>query len=463
VGFLQCRRNQEKPEVSSEREVVHYARAVADDVTLLVLFRDLLRRWKAVVLVAVAVVAATTAYATSLPDEYTSSVVMSFAPKPEAAVGADTVRVVLPRYVAYVTSRSTTNRVAASVGERARVLADAVDASVTADSANLTISVTLPTGRRATDAANALAADALAFAGADKLLDAVIVAQALPPSVPSGPPRRLYQLAGVTLGLLLGAAGALLLERGRPRIRSWRDISLVTGYPVVGRIPPVRALRGSPVEALADPAVGAAVRTLRTNLERISREQPVHVLVVTSSLPGEGKTTVAGALAVTLAHIDAHVLLIDADLRRPGVRRVFPGPDRPGLAEVLHDKADLEQTIQRSPAPNLALLPTAADPDAGDLLARRFVDVLRKARERFDVIVVDAPPLLGGDDARTLATLCDGALLVVATDTLNESAAEAAAALDALGVRVLGAVANRARDQRGFGSYGSYGSYGSRT
>jgi capsular exopolysaccharide synthesis family protein len=433
---------------------------VADDVTLPVVFRDLLRRWKVATLVTLAVVAGTTAYAASLPDEYTASVVVSFAPKPEATVGADTVRVVLPRYVAYVTSRSTVNRIADAIGERRSVLGDAVDASVTADSANLTISVTLPTGTRAADAANALATDALAFAGADKLLDAVIVAQALPPRFPSGPPRRLYQAAGVLVGLLLGAAGALLLERGRPRIRSWRDVTLVTGYPVVGRIPPVRALRGSPVEALADPAVGAAVRTLRTNLERISRERPVHVVVVTSSLPGEGKTTVAGTLAVTLARLDAHVLLVDADLRRPGVRRLFPGPERPGLADVLHDKADLEQTITNGPAANLSLLPTAADPDAGDLLARRFVDVLRKARERFDVVVVDAPPLLGGDDARTLSTLCDGTLLVVGADTLTESVTEAAAALDALGVRVLGAVANRARDPRGFGRYGSYGSYG---
>jgi capsular exopolysaccharide synthesis family protein len=236
-------------------------------------------------------------------------------------------------------------------------------------------------------------------------------------------------------------------------------VALLTGYPVVGRIPPTRALRGAPVEALDDPAVGAAVRTLRTNLERSSRERPVHVLVVTSSLPGEGQTTVAGALAVALARLEAHVLLIDADLRRPGVARLFPGSTRPGLADVLHEDADLESSIRPGPVPNLSILATVADPDAGDLLARRFVDVLRKAREQFDVIVVDAPPLLGGDDSRTLATLCDGTLLVVAADTLAESVGEAAGALDALGVRVLGAVANRAREPKGFGAYGAYGAY----
>ena len=108
----------------------------------------------------------------------------------------------------------------------------------------------------------------------------------------------------------------------------------------------------------------------------------------------------------------------------------------------------------------LGVLPTSVDPDAGDLLARRFADVLMEARERFDVIVVDAPPLLGGDDARTLATLCDGVLMVVGSETLATSVSEAASALDALGVRVLGAVANRARDPKGFGAYGTYGLYG---
>lgn len=432
---------------------------MADDVTLPVVFRDLLRRWKVAALVALAVVVGTTAYAGSLPDEYTASTVVAFAPKPTGNAGADTVRVVLPRYVAYVTSRATVNRVAPSVGERPGVLSRAVAASVAVDSANLTISVTLPTGRRAADAANALAADTLDFADTDLLLDAVVVAQALPPTFPSGPPRRLYQAAGMVVGLLLGAAAALLLERGRPRVRSWRDVALLTGYPVVGRIPPSRVLKGAPADAMLDPAVGAAVRTLRTNLERASRERPVHVLVVTSSLAGEGKTTVAGSLAVSLARLDAHVLLLDADLRRPGVLRLFPGPDRPGLAEILNGDADFESTVRPGPVANLFVLPTAADPDAGDLLARRLSDVLAKARERFDVVVVDAPPLLGADDARTIATLCDGVLLVVDVDTRAESVTEAAAALDSLGVRVLGAVANRTRDARALGNYGSYGSY----
>jgi capsular exopolysaccharide synthesis family protein len=432
---------------------------VAEAVGFSVFLRDVLRRWPLAAVIALGVFAGVTFYAERLPDVYEGTTIVAFSPRPGSGAGADIVRVDVPKYVEYVTARETVDSVAASLGARASVLRGAVEASVAPDSGNLFIRVRLRSPARAADAANAFAARTLAFAQNDSLLSGVQIARALPESRPAAPPRRLYQAAGLVLGLVAGAGAALLLERGRPRMRTWRDVALVTGYPVVGRIPPARVLRGSPVEALADPAVGAAVRTLRTNLERVSRERPVHVLVVTSPTPGEGKTTVAGALAVALARLEARILLIDADLRRPGVLRAFPGPARPGLADVLSGKADLMASIRPGPVANLKILPTAPDADAGDLLARRFADVLRAAREEFDVIIVDAPPLLGGDDSRTLATLCDGTLLVVGVDTLATAVGEAAAALDALGVQVVGAVANRARESRGLGAYGTYGSY----
>ena len=415
--------------------------------------------------VAVAVTAGAAVYAESLPNEYQGRTVLAFAPRRApgggtVGIGADTVRVVLPKYVAYVTSRSTIERVADTIGEKPAVLRHAVDATITADSGNVTITAELSSPRRAAAAANALAGETLRFNQADELLVGTVVAQALPPTSPSGPPRTLIELAALMVGLLFGAMVAFLLERGRPRVRTWRDIAVMTGYPVVGRIPPSRALRSAPPEALRDPRIGAAVRTLRTNLERVSREQPVHVLAVTSSIPSEGKTTVAGSLAVTLARLDAAVLLLDADLRRPGVARLFGLRTQQGLEAVLRGEAELEDCLQQASVPGLHILTTQADSEAGDLLARRFGDVLRKARERFDVVVVDAPPILGGDDARTLATLCDGVLMVVAANTMAASVEEASAAVDALGVRVLGAVANRARDPRGFGAYGMYGTYG---
>lgn len=433
-------------------------RGLSEQVPLLALLRDLRRRWRVALAVTLAVFAGGILYAESLPDQYTTSAVVAFSPKPDGNAGADTVRVVLPKYVAFATARATTNRVAPAIGERPRTLASAVDASVAADSGNLKIDVTLPAPRRAATAANALAAEVVSFAENDELLDAVIVAEALPSLAPSGPPRRLLQLATLIVGGLLGAAMAFLLERGRPRVRTWRDVSVATGYPVVGRVMVSRSLRDSPIEALGDPAVGAAVRTLRTNLETASRERPVRILGITSSSPGEGKTTLASALAIALARLDADILLVDADLRRPGLARAFRQKPEPGLAEVLRGESAFKNAVRRTPVARLSVLPTRPDPDAGDLLARNLGDVLRSARENYDVVVVDAPPILVGDDARTIATLCDGVLFVVASDSLATSVAEAASALDSLGVRVLGAVANRTRDSR-LGSY-AYGGYG---
>jgi Mrp family chromosome partitioning ATPase len=101
----------------------------------------------------------------------------------------------------------------------------------------------------------------------------------------------------------------------------------------------------------------------------------------------------------------------------------------------------------------LAVLPTATDPDAGDLLARRFDEVLVRARDSFDVIVVDSPELLGTDDAATLATVADGVLMVVADGTMAAPVSETVLALHGLRVRVWGVVANRVRESGGTVSY----------
>ena len=430
---------------------------MAESSTLPLLVRDIRRRWKIALAVTVALVAGVVAYAQSLPNEYRSTVTVAFSPKPGSSFGGDTLRVVLPKYVAFVTAPATTRRVAAAEHVTSAKLSSALSASIGTDSGNLEINVRTDDPNEAARLVNAMASEVTDFAAADPLLDAVVVAPALADNAPVGPPRKLLAAAGVVVGALLGCAIAFLLERGRPRIRTWKDINVITGYPVVGRVPQSRTFKSAPIEALADPEVGAAVRTLRTNLERLSRERPVHVLVVTSSLAGEGKTTVAASLAVTLARLEADVLLVDGDLRRPSVASTFGlGSVEGGLSDLLRGKVTLHQAVRPSSMRRLSLLPTAPDSDAGDLLARRFTEVVNEARARFDVIVVDAPPLLGGDDARTLATMCDGVLFVVSSETLTASVSEAAHALEGLGVRVLGAVGNKVRHGADGGVYGTY-------
>lgn len=428
---------------------------MAEAVNLPEVLADVRRRWKIAALVLVGMVAGAYFYAHSLPNQYRARAVVAFAPKPTSTVGGDTLRVVLPKYVAFATAESTIRRV-----ENATNLADlgsSVSASIAPDSGNLDLTVEMTSPSRASRVANAMSAEVISFAATDPLFDAVVVAPALPSSTPAGPPRNLIVAAAGAVGLLLGVILAFVLERGRPRIRNARDVSTVTGLRVVGRIAPSRSLRAGPVEALGDPEIGASIRTLRTNLERVTRDRPVHVLVVTSSISGEGKTTVASSLAAALARLDADVLLIDGDLRRPAVGRLFGMTTvEKGLSQVLRGEVELAAAITQSSIRNLHVLPTSADREAGDLLARGLDTVISEARAGFDVVVVDAPPLLAGDDARTVATMCDAVMLVVSSETLTATVSEAANALDALGVRVVGAVGNRMRETHGQGPYGSY-------
>jgi polysaccharide biosynthesis transport protein len=390
----------------------------------------------------------------SLPAEYQEEAIVAFAPKPE--VGADTIRVVVPAYVEYVTAAPTVRKVAAELGEDPGELADAVDAAVALDTGNVTITATMPSPERAADAANAFAEDLVEFASSSQelLLTARIIAAAVPTSEPSGPPRTLLEAASLLLGCLLGIGVSLLVERGRPRLRSWRDIARMTGYPVVGRIPASRAIKTRPQEAFSDPGVGSAFRTLRTNLEREWQDRTVDIIVVTSPSSGDGKTTVSALFAEALARLGAQVLLVDSDLRRPALARTFKYTvNDGGFAAVLRETKTLEEAVQDGWTDGLAVLPTEPDPDAGDLLARRFDAVMQDARQKYDIVVIDTPPLLGTDDARTITTMAKGVLLVVAARSIANPVNEAVLALEALKAPVLGVIGNRLRES---GSYYTY-------
>jgi capsular exopolysaccharide synthesis family protein len=394
-----------------------------------------------------------TIYVESLPAEYKGEAIVAFAPLPETS--ADTVRVVVPAYVEYVTAAPTVRKVATELGEDPGEVASAVDAQVALDTGNVTITATMDSPERAADTANAFAEDLVEFAETDEaqLLSSQIIAEALPPSQPSGPQRTLLEAASLLLGALLGIGISLLVERGRPRLRSWRDIARMTGYPVVGRIPSSRAIKSRPKEAFADPAVGSAFRTLRTNLEREWQDRTVDVIVVTSPSSGDGKSTVSALFAESLARLGAQVLLVDADLRRPAVARTFGYPGEGGFAAVLRENKTLEEAVQDGWTDGLAVLPTEPDPDAGDLIARRFDAVMQDARQKYDIVVIDTPPLLGTDDARTITTMAKGVLLVVAARSTANPVNEAVLALEALKAPVLGVIGNRLRES---GSYYTY-------
>jgi capsular exopolysaccharide synthesis family protein len=398
-------------------------------------------------LIALAVFAGTYFYVDSLPSKYDGKTVVAITPRPNVPnAGSDTVRVEAPKYVAFVNAPEQQTFVRRKLGLPFGALDGVVDGSIQADTGNLTITARLEDPDLAARVANEYANRVVTFSKSDPLLSAQTVARAVPPTAVAYPPRHLFWVAGAVIGLLLGVAVSIVLERMRPRLRSWRAMASMTGYPVLGRVPRTRALRTRPLEAFSDPATGAAFRTLRANLEPQLRSEGIDVLLVTSPNKGDGKTTVAALLAESMGRLGSRVLLIDADLKRPGLARLAHLDGRPGLAAVLRDGGRFEDEVVQGWIEELHVLPTTADPEGSDLLARRFADVVRDARSRYDLVVIDAPPLLGTDDARTVAPLAAGVVLVVSSGSNAEPVNEAVLAIESLKAPLLGIIGNRLKE-----------------
>jgi succinoglycan biosynthesis transport protein ExoP len=422
---------------------------VADEGGLPELVDALRWRWKTALLISGIVFAAAFFYIESLPSKYDGTAVVAIAPRPDVpTAGADTVRVIAPKYVAYVEAPATAQRVGTKLGESTETVHDAVNAAVAPDTGNLTITARLDSPDRASKVANGFADEVEAFSRNDPLLTAQIVARAVPQTAPASPPRHLLEAAALFVGLLFGIGASVLIERARPRLRSWRDMAKITGYPVLGRVPSTRKLKTHPTEAFSDPITGSAFRTLRANLEPQLREQDIDLLLVTSPQKGDGKTTVAALLAESLGRLGMRVLLVDADLKRPRLAKLARLEGEPGLAGVLREELSLTDAIRPGWIEELSLLPTRADPEGGDLLARRFADVIRVAREDYDLIVVDTPPLLGTDDARALAPVAEGVLLVVSAGSDANPVSEAILAVESLKTPLLGIIGNRLKESK---------------
>ncbi|HXE58332.1 MAG TPA: polysaccharide biosynthesis tyrosine autokinase [Gemmatimonadales bacterium] len=283
---------------------------------------------------------------------------------------------------------------------------------------------------------------------------------------------------GVLVGLFLGGGAAFLLESTNTSFRRPEELESVLHVPGLAVIPPVptadrdgrgrlqRLLhpgrhagapgtRHSPevlVPFAGAPSVGLeAFRMLRTSLLWSAWGGDLKSLVVTSVSPGEGKTLTAANLAVTFAREGLDVLVMDCDLRRPRLHRVFGVARGPGLFELLEsggpvsDPEAAARCIRGTPIAGLSVLPCGHLPNnPSDVLrgARTRV-LLRELTDRFDVVVVDTPPALATADATILGAIADGVLLVVrAGQTHREAAARAHQQLTQVGARVVGAVLN---------------------
>jgi len=203
-----------------------------------------------------------------------------------------------------------------------------------------------------------------------------------------------------------------------------------------------------------------AFRVLRTNLQFVDVDQPSKVYAVSSSIPEEGKTTTAANLAITLAQTGARVVLVETDLRRPKISEYLRAEGAVGLTTVLIGLIDLADAVQHFGDDGLQVITSGANPpNPAELLqSRGMSDVIAKLRQAYDIVLLDAPPLLPVTDAALVGVQADGVLLVVRHGvTTRAQLREAHDRLANVGARVVGAVINRA-PVRGSDSYGySYG------
>jgi capsular exopolysaccharide synthesis family protein len=214
------------------------------------------------------------------------------------------------------------------------------------------------------------------------------------------------------------------------------------------------------VTPTAPPRLVEQYRKLAATLYYAQAERGVKTLMVTSAIPGEGKSLTTANLALTLSEsYRRRVLLIDADLRRPSLHMIFDIPNMSGLGDELSPGA-VGSLCPVQLTENLALVPVgerAPDPMAG-LISSRMRDLVRVASEPYDWVIIDTPPVGLLSDAKLLASMVDGALFVVGAGETQHGLVQNA--LDALDRRkVLGIVLNRADDQSGSGGYGYYKYY----
>ncbi|MFF5013617.1 polysaccharide biosynthesis tyrosine autokinase [Streptomyces sp. NPDC001165] len=289
-----------------------------------------------------------------------------------------------------------------------------------------------------------------------------VTQEAVAPTGPVSPRPLLNLAAGVLSGLLLGAGLVALRETLDTTFKTSEALGEFTALPGLGTIPYDRSAPKQPlVSADGRSNRTEAFRKLRTNLQFSQVDNPPRIIVVTSSLPGEGKTNTAANLALSLAEAGVSTCLVDADLRRPCVARTFGLVRDAGLTTVLIGQARFEDVMQQVGGRLSVLASGAVPPNPTELLASaRMKEVLRELADTYEAVIVDTAPLLPVADTVGLASLADGALLVVrAAKTSREQVRSAGESLDRLGVHVLGTVFNMAPVPRG-DRYGAYGPYG---
>lgn len=292
------------------------------------------------------------------------------------------------------------------------------------------------------------------------------VSRSLTPRSPISPKPAQDTAVGLAIGLVLGLCIAFLRDYLDDTLNSKEDLDAATGrVPVLSLIPAITGWRNRDevvLESLSHPhsATSEAYRSLRTSLQFAALEHKISLIQVTSSVAGEGKTTTAANLAVTLAEAGKRVLLVDCDLRRPRAHKFFALDNDIGFTSVLLGECEVKEALKRLPGvPNLMVLPSGPPPpNPAEVLSssstRTTLNLLTKV---VDHVIIDCPPLLPVADASILAGYVDATVLVVtAGSTTRRSLGRSLELLGQVNAPIEGIVFNRVGSRATYGDGYSY-------
>jgi non-specific protein-tyrosine kinase len=259
-------------------------------------------------------------------------------------------------------------------------------------------------------------------------------------------------LAGVT-GAMLAVGVVFLIEYLDNTVKTSEDLQRTLGFSALGTIPEIQSdiTGGGSLISISQPRmpIVEAYRILRTNLQLRTIDAPVNTILITSSIPGEGKSTTSANLGVVMAQADLSVIMADTDLRRPILHKLFQLPnDRGVTTALLDDESAIEDHLQGTSVKNLRVLTSGPlPPNPSELLgSKRMERLIHGLKEKADIIIFDSPPLLAIADATVLANGVDGVLAVAsAGETRHKTIVKTVETLRANGANLLGVVLVRFR------------------
>jgi capsular exopolysaccharide synthesis family protein len=291
-----------------------------------------------------------------------------------------------------------------------------------------------------------------------------VVSRATPSPDPVSPKPVKNAILGLIVGIVLGLGLAFLMEYLDNSIKSTADAEAAYGAPVLGHIPAERTAKGEKrqrsIVLRPGGAAAEAYRVLRNNLNFVNFQHDIKTLLITSSAPGEGKSTVAANLATALVQAGATVALVNCDFRRPVTDEFFEVNNMIGLSDVLLGRSALGASLQLAEE-NLSILNSGSmPPNPSELLgSEKMAAVIKSLGKMFDWVIVDSPPLLVAADSSALVRWADAVLVVARGGVSTRPAAKTGREmLDKVGARTIGVVlwGLRSGPDGGYGQYGSY-------